>query len=54
MGWMLLLCRRCRTRWRMSSDPPAGGRGLLCGLRPPVGVRVFVVVVECDVLWRQG
>lgn len=53
MGWMLLLCRRCRTRWRMSSDPPRVGGVACVWVAPPAVVRVFVVV-ECDVLWRQG
>lgn len=53
MGWMLLLCRRCRTRWRMSSDSSTGGVAGGFLVAPPFGVRVFVVV-ECDVLWRQG
>lgn len=51
MVWMRLLCRRCRARWRMSSDA-LGGRGR-CWLRPPC-VRGVLFVLECGVLWRQG
>lgn len=55
MGWRLLLCLRFRTRWRMSSRfvlPLGAWLGGVPGCAPAV-VRVFVVV-ECDVLWRQG
>ena len=50
MGWMLRLCLRFRTRWRMSSSlfSPCGGRGR-CWLRPPLRVGV-VCYLECDVV----
>lgn len=61
MGWMLLLCLRCRPCWRMSSRGAGsllGGRGCCVVVAPPLA-SPFVVwgllfVVECDVLWRRG
>lgn len=50
MVWMRLLCRRCRARWRMSSDV-LGGRGRV--VAPPCSHGVLFVL-ECGVLWRQG
>jgi hypothetical protein len=54
MGWMLLLCLRFRTRWRMSSRfvLPLGGVAGGFSVAPPV---VWgLLFLECDVLWRQG
>ena len=47
MAWMRLLCRRCRARWRMSSDV-LGGRGRVVA-PPPVRVVccLFWSVVCC-------
>lgn len=44
MGWMLLLCLRFRTRWRMSSSSPRVGAWPVL-VAPPlrVGVVVFGV-----------
>lgn len=53
MGWMLLLCLRCRPCWRMSSSFPTGGRGRRVWRLRPLGRRVLFVL-ECDVLWRRG
>lgn len=45
----LLLCRRFRARWRMSSDPAVVGARLLAWLRPHccVGGLLFWSVVCC-------
>lgn len=52
MGWMLRRCPRFRVRWRMSSSFPTGGVAVECDGCAPLGVRVLLFVLECDVLWR--
>lgn len=53
MGWMLLLCLRFRTRWRMSSSlfSHVGGVAVVGCAPAACGGCLFL---ECDVLWRQG
>lgn len=50
MGWMLLLCLRFRTRWRMSSSPPHAGGVAVAGCAPPLACGGCLFLLECDVV----